>query len=202
MSSIDNSEKLRLLEAIYDKATYASKIFVWLGGATLLVCAVLITFEVTTRKLFGFSMVGIDEISGYVFSITTALAFSYCVLNRNNIRIDAIYRFLDARFRVFLDIVGCLSLLIFVGFLVNGAFKALLESITKGSISSTGLSVPIWIPQSLWVFGIAMLFSSLLLQLIFSLALALRSDYEGVSRIAGIPSTNELIKSETGKTPK
>ena len=42
-----------------------------------------------------------------------------------------------------------------------------------------------------------MLFASLLLQLIYSLVLAVRSDYQGVSQIAGIPSTNELIKSET-----
>lgn len=197
MPSIENSEKFRLLEATYEKSAYASKILVWLGGATLLICAVLITFEVATRKLFGFSIGGIDEISGYVFSITSAWAFSYCVLNRNNIRIDAIYRFLGTRFKVFLDLVACLSFLIFVGFLVYGAFTALRESISKGSISATGLSVPIWIPQSLWVFGITMLFASLLLQLIYSLVLAVRSDYQGVSRIAGIPSTNELIKSET-----
>ena len=199
MLSIENSEKFSLLETTYVKAAYASKIFVWIGGGMLLVCAVLITFDVTTRKLFGFSMVGIDEISGYIFSITTSWAFSYCVLNRNNIRIDAIYRFLGTRLRVLLDIIGCISLLIFVGFLFNGAFAALQESIAKGSISSTGLSVPIWIPQSLWVFGITMLFCSLLLQLIYSVALTLRADYKGVSKIAGIPSTNELIKSEAGK---
>src|SRR5210317_515801 len=199
MSSKQNLDKLRFFEEAHKKALRASTALVWIGGAALLFCALLITMDVISRKFFGFSMKGTDEISGYIFSVTTAWAFSYCVLNRNNIRIDAIYRFLGTRLRVLLDIIGCISLLIFVGFLFNGAFAALQESIAKGSISSTGLSVPIWMPQSLWVFGITMLFCSLLLQLIYSVALTLRADYKRVSKIAGIPSTNELIKSEAGK---
>ena len=200
MNEVENSEKLRVLTVLYEKATYASRIFVWLGGAMLLVCAMLITFDVTTRKFFGFSINGIDEISGYVFSITTSWALCYCVLNRSNIRIDALYRFLSTRLKTFLDLFGCLALLIFVGFLLHGAVVALTESIARGSISATGLSVPIWIPQSLWVFGIAMLFSSLLLQLVYSITLVLCSNYRRISEIAGIPSTKELIQSETSKT--
>jgi TRAP-type C4-dicarboxylate transport system permease small subunit len=199
MSSKQNLDKLRFFEEAHKKALRASTALVWIGGAALLFCALLITMDVISRKFFGFSMKGTDEISGYIFSVTTAWAFSYCVLNRNNIRIDAIYRFLNIRYKILLDIVGCLSLLIFVSFLMTGAFKALLESIAKGTISSTGLSVPIWIPQSLWVFGITILFLSLLFQLLYSLVLVVNADYKGVSRIAGIPSTTELIKSETSK---
>lgn len=186
------------MEHIYAKAVTVSRAFTWVGGAALLGCAFLITYDIITRKFFGYSMAGTDEISGFVFSVATAWALSYCVLDRANIRIDAGYRFFRPMVRSMLDILGNLLFLFFASVLLHGAVVALTETIKNGTISTTGLSVPIWIPQSLWVVGIAMLVGSLLLQITYSLMLLLRRDWAGVAHVAGIPSTDEMIRSETG----
>lgn len=188
------------MEFIYARATTAAQALTWLGGAALLGCALLIACDVVSRRLFGLSMAGTDEITGYVFSIATAWAFSYCVLDRANIRIDAVYRLFGPAQRAVLDIIAAVLLLVFASVLFSGALRALSETIARGTISTTGLSVPLWIPQSLWVFGIGMLVASLVLQIAYSLLLALRRDWSGVARVAGIPSNETKIETEAGLT--
>jgi len=190
------------MEYIHAKATSIARAFTWFGGAALLGCAVLIAFDVISRRLLGYSMAGTDEITGYVFAIGTAWAFSFCVLDRANIRIDAAYRLFGPAIRALLDILASLLLLVFASVLLSGALRALFETLARGTISTTGLSVPIWIPQSLWVLGIAMLVASLVLQVAFSLLLALRRDWSGVARVAGIPSNETKIETEAGLIQK
>src|SRR6056297_3470838 len=101
------------MEYIHAKATSIARAFTWFGGAALLGCAVLIAFDVISRRLLGYSMAGTDEITGYVFAIGTAWAFSFCVLDRANIRIDAAYRLFGPAIRALLDILASLLLLVF-----------------------------------------------------------------------------------------
>src|SRR5687768_17111924 len=41
---------------------------VWIGGALLLASAILVSVDVTIRKLFRLSVGGADELSGYAFA--------------------------------------------------------------------------------------------------------------------------------------
>ena len=68
-----------------------AQVAVWIGGASLLACAILVTIDVITRKLLNWTFSGSDEISGYAFAASTTWAYSYCLLHRANIRIDAVY---------------------------------------------------------------------------------------------------------------
>lgn len=190
------------MEYVHSKATAIAKAFTWLGGAALLGCAILITFDIISRKTLGFSIAGTDEITGYVFSIATAWAFSCCVLDRANIRIDAAYRLFGPVARAILDIFAAVLLLVFAGVMLSGALGALSQTVARGTISTTGLSVPIWIPQSLWVVGIGMLVASLVVQIFYSLFLALQKDWAGVAKVAGIPSNEAQIEAERGTISK
>lgn len=68
-----------------------SQFAVWLGGAMMLVSAVMVSTDVIARKILGITMGGSDEISGYLFAIATAFAFPYALLHRANVRIDVAY---------------------------------------------------------------------------------------------------------------
>ena len=75
-----------MLDKLLDGATFASRIAVWLGGAMLLFAALLTTAEVFLRKFFSFSFGGADEISGYMFAISTTFAYAYTSLKHIDLR--------------------------------------------------------------------------------------------------------------------
>ena len=67
---------------------------VWVGGAALMLSAIMVTVDVLARKYLNITMSGSDEITGYVFAGATTWAYAYCLLHRSNIRIDAVYNLL------------------------------------------------------------------------------------------------------------
>ena len=69
----------------------------------MLFAALMVSADVLARRLFGLTMGGSDEISGYLFAIATSLAFPYALLTRSNVRIDAAYALLHPHVRAALD---------------------------------------------------------------------------------------------------
>src|SRR3546814_16859841 len=68
-----------------------ARLAVWAGGCMLLFAACLVTVDVLMRRLIGVTFTGADEISAYLFAISTRRAFTWVLLHRGNIRIDARY---------------------------------------------------------------------------------------------------------------
>src|SRR5688500_20404614 len=62
----------------------------WLLGLSVLTC-----IEMLGRKVFGFSLQGVDEIGSYTFAVVGAFGFSYALLTRGHTRVD----FLLSRFK-------------------------------------------------------------------------------------------------------
>ena len=80
-----------MIAKIHERLEYFSRFAVWICGATLMAAALMVAVDVVSRKFFGLTMSGSDEYTGYVFSATTTWAYSYCLLHRSNVRIDALY---------------------------------------------------------------------------------------------------------------
>ena len=74
---------------IHHRLEQISRFAVWVGGAALMAAAFMVTVDVLFRKFVGITMSGSDEYSGYVFAASTTWAYSYCLLHRSNVRIDA-----------------------------------------------------------------------------------------------------------------
>ena len=183
---------------IYDFLERISRAAVWAGGAALMLCAVMVTLDVLSRKIFGLTMSGSDEITGYVFAASTTWAYSYCLLHRANIRIDAVYTRLPRLYRAVLDVVGALLLLVFMGVLTERAIFTLRESIEYGSVSVTTLTTPLWIPQLFWVSGLVLLMVTLVFVSIYSLTSLFMGDLGTVSQVIGVKSLEEEIEEESG----
>ena len=88
-----------VFERIHKGLFKTSQVAVWVGGAALMLSAIMVTLDVIARKIFSITISGSDEISGYVFAAATTWAYSYCLLTRSNIRIDALYNLLSIRAR-------------------------------------------------------------------------------------------------------
>lgn len=188
---------MRAFAAIHAALERLSRVAVWIGGIALLLSAFLVTLDVLSRKIFGVTMSGSDEISGYVFAASTTLAYSYCVIHRANIRIDAFYNFLPLSVRCLLDILGLALLLMFMGLLTVSAIEVLQTSWTQNSVSVTTLSVPLWIPQSFWVAGLVLFVLTASFLLIYAIAALMSGETRLVKSIIGTMSVEEEISEET-----
>ena len=136
-----------MFAAIHARLTSVSRVAVWVGGAALLLSAIMVTLDVLARKVFGITISGSDEISGYVFAASTTWAYAYCLLTRSNIRIDALYNVLGLRTRAVLDIVGVLLLLYYIFLLTRNAWGMFAENLEYEATAQTTLATPLWIPR-------------------------------------------------------
>ena len=186
-----------MLERIHTRLERIAQIAVWAGGGALLAAAVMVTIDVFMRKLFSLTMSGSDEVSGYVFAAGTSWAYSYCLLHRANIRIDALYSLFPRRLRGLLDVVGVVLLLVYNAVLTRHAWEAFVTSYERNSVSITTLATPLWIPQFFWVTGLIAFEVTLVFVAVHAAVRYWQGDAAAVNRIAGVPTVAEEVAAET-----
>ncbi|WP_027967384.1 TRAP transporter small permease subunit [Halomonas halocynthiae] len=124
------------------------------AGYAALGLSLLIVFEVISRKLFSFSLQGVDEIGGYVLAIGVAFSFAYALVHRAHTRVDMLLVKLPASLQALLNVLAMLLLAAFSVFMLWRAIETLRETLEFDSHASTPLQTPLWIPQGLWVIGL------------------------------------------------
>jgi TRAP-type C4-dicarboxylate transport system permease small subunit len=186
-----------MLAIIHQRLEYYSRVAVWIGGATLMAAAMMVAVDVMSRKFLGMTMSGSDEYTGYVFSATTTWAYSYCLLHRSNVRIDALYSRMPKQVTAVLDVVGCILFLYYMSYMTYYAGLAFVDSYVNNSVSITTLGTPQWIPQLFWFTGLAMFFLTLIFMTFYAVISLLQGNWELVARIVGVPSIAEVMVEET-----
>ncbi len=166
------------------------------AGAMIFASALLVGVDVFGRQFFSFSVGGADELSGYAFAVATSWALAFALLERANVRVDALYIRLPRAVAALLDLSALLLLGLFVGLLAFFAGKVLQDSLLFAARANTPLGTPLWIPQLLWLLGFGLfLFAWLPLLLRAALALA-AGDLALVHRLAGARSIREDAQAE------
>ena len=186
-----------MFAAIHARLERISQYAAWAGGAALLAAAVMVTVDVLSRKFLNMTMSGSDEYSGYVFSATTTWAYSYCLLHRSNVRIDALYNLLPRPVTAVLDVVGLALLLYYMSYMTYFALVSFQNSWVSNSVSITTLGTPQWIPQVFWVAGLLLFFVTLIFVTLYALVALLQRNWDLVAKIAGVPSIAEVMDEET-----
>ena len=186
-----------MFERIHARLARIAQIAVWIGGGAHLAAAIMVTIDVVLRKVFSITMSGSDEMSGYVFAAGTTWAYSYCLLHRSNIRIDAVYNLLPRRLCGLLDIVGVTLLLIYNAVLTRHAWEAFTTSYVRDSVSITTLATPLWIPQLFWVIGLIAFQLTLIFVAVYAALRYWQRDDAAVNRIVGVPTVAEEVEAET-----
>ena len=186
-----------MFSLIHAKLTEVSRVAVWVGGAALLLSAIMVTLDVIARKLFSITISGSDEISGYVFAAGTTWAYSYCLFTRANIRIDALYNTLSLRTKAFLDIIGLLLLLYYIFLLSTNAWGMFAENWEFNSSAQTTLATPLWVPQIFWISGLFFFLICIAFVSVYSVTALIKGDWQTVQNIAGVKTVEEEIDEET-----
>lgn len=186
-----------MFATLHTKFMKMSQVAVWVGGFALMCSAFMVTGDVIARKLFGVTISGADEISGYIFAASTTWAYAYCLLHRAHIRIDAFYNLLGQRPRAFLDLLGLLLLLYYIYLLTAGGIEMFLDNVKFNSSAQTTLATPLWIPQIFWVSGLCFFLLTLVFLTLYCFAALFRGEWSTIGRIAGVKSVEEEISEET-----
>ena len=182
---------------IHHRLEIISRWAVWVGGAALMAAAFMVTVDVLFRKFVGITMSGSDEYSGYVFSATTTWAYSYCLLHRSNVRIDAFYSLLPKPVAACLDVVGCILLFYYMSVMTYYAGISFGNSWQSNSVSITTLGTPQWIPQLFWFAGLLLFLITLIFVTLYAVVALLQRNWQLVAKIAGVPSMADVIVEET-----
>ncbi len=186
-----------MFDKIHDGLFSISRVATWFGGLALLLSAIMVTLDVIARKLFSITISGSDEISGYVFAAGTTWAYSFCLLSRANIRIDALYNLLSIRARALLDMLGLLLLLYYIFLLTRNGWSMFVENWEQDATAQTTLATPLWIPQIFWISGLGFFLLCLSFLTVYGMVSVIRRDWATINRIAGVKSVEEEIVEET-----
>ena len=193
-----------MLATIHNRLEKLSKMAVWVGGASLLGAALMVSVDVICRKFFSITMSGSDEYSGYVFAASTTWAYSYCLLHRSNVRIDALYNLLPRKLCALLDFIGLMLLLYFMAIMTYHALIVFWDATIcfrdaerKCAVAITTLGTPQWIPLFFWVFGLVMFIITLLFLLLYITVALCQRNWALVANLAGVPSVVDTIEEET-----
>ncbi len=163
------------------------------GGYACLGLSFLIVVEILARKLFNFSLQGVDEIGGYVVAITGTFGMALAAVERAHTRIDVLLLRLPKRVQSGLNLLSYVALGIGAAFMAYMGWRTLSDSLLFGSVSSSPLQTPLWIPQSLWLAGL-ILFGLAALWTAFRGLLALRQGLDAADRVLAPPTIREEIE--------
>jgi TRAP-type C4-dicarboxylate transport system permease small subunit len=168
-------------------------------GWWLVLLSVLTCIEMVTRKLFAFSLQGVDEVGGYTLAVVGAVGFSYTLITRGHTRIDFLVGKLPEKPRAVLNWLAMVTLAGMAVFCIERGWVVLAESVEFQSTATTPLQTPLWIPQSLWFVGWAVFGLACVWLAVHSSWLLLRGRHEALNKAYGPQTLEEEIESEAGE---
>ena len=169
-------------------------------GWWLLAVAVLTCVEIVGRKLFGFSLQGVDEIGGYTLAFTSSLALTYALLNRGHTRVDFLFARFPALLQAVINVLALALLAALALFASWRGFTIVAESVELQSRSITPLQTPMWLPQTLWLAGLV-LFALTAVALALHAAKLLTAGPARVNALYGPLTVEEEIEQELHDVP-
>lgn len=148
-------------------------------------CALFIAFDVLARRFLGFSTQASVELSGYMLGIGITWGLASAMEARAHVRIDVLIMRVPPPIRRWLHWVALLTLAVFVGFLVYGAWYTARESFEFRATDNSLIKTPLVIPQGLWLAGLAA-FGLMVVLRVLEVTLLLRGGaIEAIERLTG-----------------
>jgi len=166
------------------------------GGLLILAAAVLVSVDVTLRKLANVTLGGADELSGYALAIGSTWSFAFVLLARGHVRIDALYQLLPRKLAAACDLAAIAALLTFASLVAWHGAGVLAQSWQLGARSNSALAVPLSIPQALWWLGYLGFVACAALLLLRAGGAMLAGDLAAANRLIGARSIEEEAADE------
>lgn len=153
------------------------------AGYVLLLQAFVTAAEIVARKVFNHSFQGVDELGGYALAIAGSVGFGYAAITCAHTRIDLVLSKLPLAGRAVLHMAAALILAAVAFGMFWYGLRSLRQSIDYGAISTTPLQTPLWIPQGIWVVGLALFLMVTVLGALRGFAMLFARDFEGIEAL-------------------
>lgn len=134
----------------------AEALFANVFGAIFLVLSFAVTVETLARKLFNYSLQGVDELAGYSLAVGSTIAFSLALAGRNHIRVDVFHELFPPRVKAALNWISIVLLAAMGVLFVVVSWRVISESRLYGSTAQTPWATPLIYPQALWYAGLVL----------------------------------------------
>ncbi|MHB0777619.1 TRAP transporter small permease [Halomonas sp. WWR20] len=156
----------------------------WGAAICMLAICLMVTLQVLLRCLdallvlvgaarLGIEIPGVAELAAYLLVGATFLSLAYTFTHHAHIRVTLLISRLPAVMRVWVE-AACLLIALALSVLLAWELVGLIrESLDYGDVSSGLLAIPLWIPQTVLVVGIALMCLALLETLVATLTAAL-----------------------------
>jgi len=136
---------LRIIKAVNRVTLIGLGILLW-GG-------VMIVLLDITLRLFGTSLGGTDEITGYLMAILAAWGMGYTLTVLGHIRIEALRDRLGDNLKLALDVLAIAAVAVVVTLIAVKGWPVLERSWLSGSRANTPLETLLWTVQLPWLLG-------------------------------------------------
>ena len=184
------------MDTLWTLTAKVARVFAWMGGALLLIAAVIVSAEVISRKMLTVVYSGSDELAAYLFAVGTTWSLAHVLLTRGHVRIDALYGHLPARVRAGLDVLALVVLGIVAFTLLDRGYDLTHSNLTEWNRSNTPLRLPLAVPQIPWLFGLALFLFSIIVAMLRTLSALARGDMTTARETAGVAAQDEEIEGE------
>lgn len=173
-------------------ARHARLAVVWIASAmnyaagwAFIACALFITFDVIARRFFGFSSQATTEVSSYMLAFGMAWGLSHALTTRSHIRVDVLVNRAPLALRQYLHLFALTLFLAVTSFMAWAAWTLVDESVLFNARDTSALSVPLVIPQGLWMIGLIVLPITALILLVEVLLLVMAGRADTVETLMG-----------------
>lgn len=146
---------LNLIERLSTAGMYVS-------GIGVFIMSILITIEILGRYFFGFSLLVVDEWSGYLLVMVTFLGLAYTMQSKGFLQIEFLLNRLSRRKRNLFNLFLILLALVY-SFIIG--WKLILytwSNYSAGTVSVSISQTPLYIPQLFMPLGVALLILQLI----------------------------------------
>ncbi len=131
------------------------RVLLQLASLSLWAMMTVTLVEIVARGVFHASLGIADEIGGYLLVALAFLSLPACHAGRVFHQVEFVLARLAPRQRLAFGVVFDLLCLACAAALVWQCARLVLNSVRSGEVSQNGLDIPLWIPQSLMVLGLA-----------------------------------------------
>lgn len=165
-------------------------------GVMMLALSVAVAVETILRKMFSFSLGGVDELSGYAIAIGAPLAFAVTLIEQSHIRINLLHMRMPVKVQAVMNALAAVSLGVLAGYLLVFTIDTVRDTQDYRSIAQTPWATPLIYPQALWLIGMVAFAVPAAVLAVRAAYLLVRGDWAALNRKFNPESAADELKAE------